>query len=148
MNRRSGFAWLFFVVPAFFVLGLWPAAQAQSARPTVAQGWAILSATQGVDFSPYMQQLLARVHQNWYKSMPQQAMLGEKGKVSVVFAILPDGSLSPEGPALETSSHHKPLDQAALLAVRDSAPFSPLPHEFRGKLLKLRISFFYSTRPE
>jgi len=51
-------------------------------------------------------------------------------KASVIFAILPDGSLSPEGFALEISTHRKALDQAALLAVRESA-----------HLVRYRISF-------
>jgi TonB family protein len=166
MNRRSGFVVV--LLAAVTVLALWPTVRAQTAESAAAlnasafaqrdtpaqnttfaaaQGWVILSPTQGVDFSPYMRQLLARVHQSWYKSMPQQAMLGEDGKVSVAFAIRPGGSLSPEGPVLETSSHHKALDQAALLAIHNSAPFAALPHKFHGNL-KLRVSFFYNTRPQ
>jgi TonB family protein len=169
MHRRSDLVLVLLGVVTVIVLALWPTVRAQPAKSAAAlntsafaqpnagaQGttsvdnarreWAILTPTQGVDFGPYMDQLLKRVRHTWFDSMPEEAMAGDKGKVSVVFAILPDGTLSAEGPALQVSSHHKPLDQAALLAIRNSAPFNPLPGAFHGTSLKLRLSLLYNTR--
>ena len=37
-----------------------------------------------------------------------------------------------------------PLDRAAYGGISASDPFSPLPHEFHGPYLALRITFFYN----
>jgi TonB family protein len=109
--------------------------------------WAILTPTQGVDFRPYVEQLISHVRDNWFKSMPQDAMMGAKGRVSVIFTIQPDGTLSLEGPAVETSSREKSLNEAAVASIRKSAPFSPLPQTFHGPYVKLRLVFLYNTLP-
>lgn len=115
--------------------------------PGMAQGYQILSNTQGVDFSSYIQRLLATLKQNWYAVMPQSAMMGDKGVVYTTFQINPDGSVSPPGPTLERSSGKQPLDNAAMSAIHASNPFEPLPAAFHGPYLKLRIVFLYNVTP-
>jgi hypothetical protein len=41
----------------------------------------------------------------------------------------------------------KALDDAAASAVRDSAPFDPLPESFNGPSIELRLRFFYNLPP-
>ena len=50
----------------------------------------ILSDTQGIDFGPYLQQILQDIRPNWYKLIPDSAVL-KKGKLAIEFAIKKDG---------------------------------------------------------
>ncbi len=111
------------------------------------EGFEILSDTQGVDFSPYVRRTLAALKRNWYSVMPEDALLGKKGLVSVVFKILPDGATNKDI-LLERKSSSNLLDGAALKAVQNSAPFEPLPSQFHGPYLELRIWFLYNLRPQ
>jgi len=103
----------------------------------------ILTPTEGVDFTAYVGRFLPAVKRNWYAVMPEPVMLGEKGMVSVVVNIQHDGKLG-DGPAVERSSGKVPLDQAALTAIRNSAPFDPLPDAFHGPSIRIRMVFLYN----
>jgi len=104
----------------------------------------ILSDTQGVDFQSYIQRLLATLKRNWYAVMPESAYMGDKGLVSTTFKIRPDGSVVPPDPILERTSGKEPLDNAAMSAIHASNPFEPLPSQFHGPYLELRIWFLYN----
>jgi TonB family protein len=108
----------------------------------------ILSDTQGVDFSDYIRRLLATLQRNWYAVMPESVRMGEQGVVYTTFQINPDGSVSAPDPTLERTSGKEPLDNAAMAAIHASNPFEPLPSQFHGPYLKLRIVFLYNVRPE
>jgi len=111
-------------------------------------GVRVLSDTQGVDFGPYVRQMLALLKKNWVAIMPEEVRMGAKGKVSVVFEILPDGSLSAGDPQIESGgSGVAVMDTAAMNAIRYSVPFASLPQQFHGPYLKLRIVFLYNIRP-
>lgn len=105
----------------------------------------VLSNTRGVDFGPYLAQILMIVRQNWYAVIPEAARLGEQGRVAIVFEILKDGSVPQV--RLVGSSGKMPLDRAAEAGIRASIPFPPLPREFTGKHLVLQFNFFYNMRP-
>lgn len=105
----------------------------------------ILSNTRGVDFGPYLAQILMIVRQNWYAVIPESARLGERGRVALVFEILKDGSV-PELRLL-SSSGRPPLDRAAEASIRASNPFPPLPRQFTGKHLVLQFNYFYNMAP-
>jgi TonB family protein len=104
----------------------------------------ILSDTQGVDFGPYLSRALQSITENWYNLIPEEARapLLKHGRVSIRFLILPNGKVA--GLAVETPSGDVPLDRAAYGGITASDPFSPLPHEFHGQYLALRIRFFYN----
>ena len=108
----------------------------------------ILSDTQGVDFSAYIRRLLATLQRNWEAVMPESVRMGEQGVVFTTFSINPDGSVSAPDPTLERTSGKEPLDNAAMASIHASNPFEPLPREFHGPYLKLRIAFLYNVRPE
>jgi TonB family protein len=108
----------------------------------------ILSDTQGVDFSDYIRRLLATLKRNWDAVMPTSAQMGEQGVVFTTFQINPDGSVTAPDPTLERTSGKEPLDNAAMAAIHASNPFEPLPSQFHGPYLKLRIAFLYNVRPE
>jgi TonB family protein len=104
----------------------------------------ILSDTMGVDFGPYLERVLHDVRLNWYAIIPEVARppLLKKGKVSIEFAILKDGSVA--GMKLDGPSGDVSLDRAAWGGITASNPFPPLPTEFRGEYLQLIFHFYYN----
>lgn len=104
----------------------------------------ILSDTMGVDFGPYLERVLHDVRLNWYAIIPEVARppLMKKGKVSIEFAILKDGSVA--GMKLDGPSGDVSLDRAAWGGITASNPFPPLPTEFRGEYLQLIFHFYYN----
>ncbi len=106
------------------------------------QGPIILSDTRGVDFGPYLARVVYVVRRNWYAVIPESARLGQKGRVSLVFEIVKDGSV-PEL-RLVASSGSDALDRAAIASIRASNPFPPLPAEFTGKHLVLQFNYLYN----
>lgn len=107
-------------------------------------GVSILTPTNGVDFDPYLRRLVAIVKRNWYAVMPESALMGDRGVVSITFHINRDGSMPTIDPLMERTSGKEPLDAAALSAIRTSSPFEPLPQEFKGPDIQLRFVFFYN----
>ena len=107
----------------------------------------ILTDTMGVDFSPYMTQIVKTVRQNWYNIMPPSVYppISKQGKLTIEFQILKDGTVS--GLMRDTSSGDVALDRAAWGSISTSTPFPPLPKEFPGKLLGMRFYFFYNLKP-
>jgi len=110
----------------------------------------ILTPHEGVDFTAFSNDLVRTVTRNWYAKMPVEAKQKTgtgggpaKGKVVVRFRIQRDGRLG-SVPIVEVSSGHEPLDDAAVSAIRNSAPFEPLPDSFQGPNIELRLSFFYN----
>jgi len=104
----------------------------------------VLSDTQGVDFGPYLSRVLQAVRMNWYNLIPEAARppLLERGKVSIEFAILPDGKVA--GMHIVSPSGDVSLDRAAWGGITASNPFAPLPSEFHGPYLALRFHFYYN----
>jgi TonB family protein len=104
----------------------------------------VLSDTQGVDFGPYLSRVLQAVRMNWYNLIPEAARppLLERGKVSIEFAILPDGKVA--GMRIISPSGDVSLDRAAWGGITASNPFAPLPSEFHGPYLALRFHFYYN----
>jgi len=104
----------------------------------------VLSDTQGVDFGPYLSRVIQAVRMNWYNIIPEAARppLLERGKVSIEFAILPDGRVA--GLKYTLSSGDVALDRAAWGGITASNPFAPLPSEFHGPYLALRFHFYYN----
>jgi len=112
--------------------------------PGIGYGVQILSDTQGFDFNPYIQRLLASLRRNWDAVMPESARMGDKGMVFTSFTVNKDGSVSAPDPTLERTSGKDPLDNAAMSAIHASNPFEPLPSGFHGENLRLRIVFLYN----
>jgi len=104
----------------------------------------ILTPTEGVDFSAYINRVLAIVKQNWYSVMPESARLGDRGKVVLQFRIMQNGVVPEQEPVLMGSSGKEPLDRAAMSSIRASTPFEPLPPAFSGPYIELRFIFLYN----
>jgi TonB family protein len=100
----------------------------------------VLSDTMGVDFGPYLSRVVQNVRHNWYRAIPE-AGNWKKGRVKIEFVITKDGSVA--GMQLFGSSGDTALDRAAWGGITTSNPFPPLPAEFKGPNLALRLCFTY-----
>jgi TonB family protein len=108
-------------------------------------GATILSDTQGVDFSAYMRRLHNDIQRNWDPLIPQEVQppLMKRGIVGIRFTILPDGQIGDI--KLETTSGDVALDKAAWYAITSEGQFPPLPRQYHGPSLDLRVGFYYNT---
>lgn len=104
----------------------------------------ITSDTKGVDFRPYLQDLLVKVEGNWYNMVPVDAMppLLRRGTVVLGFQIAKDGKL--QLLHYVAGSGDVAMDRAAYAGIVSSTPFAPLPAEFKGEYLGLRFTFKYN----
>lgn len=116
----------------------------QGSGGTFGNGYEILTPTEGVDFSDYMNRVVAAVRRNWYAVMPESAMLGDRGRVALQFRIMKNGSVPDGEPVRIMGSGKEPLDRAAVSAIRSSNPFEPLPSAFSGPYIELRFIFLYN----
>lgn len=116
----------------------------QGSGGTFGNGVQILTPTEGVDFSDYMSRVVAAVRRNWYAVMPESAMLGDRGRVTLEFSIMKNGSVPDGDPVRIMGSGKEPLDRAAVSAIRSSNPFEPLPSAFSGPQIRLRFIFLYN----
>jgi TonB family protein len=104
-------------------------------------GIEVLSDTQDTDFAPYLKPLLQRVRKNWNRLIPDEARM-KKGKLAIEFAITTDGKVA-DMRRIATSGNIA-LDRAAWGSITTSNPFPPLPTEFNGSYLALRMRFYYN----
>lgn len=102
----------------------------------------LLSDPQGVDFRPYLTQILAAVRRNWMAVMPESARLGRQGRVSIQFSIARDGNV----PKLVILMHSgtDALDRAAVAGISASQSFPPFPPGFKGDRIVLQFNFAYN----
>jgi TonB family protein len=104
----------------------------------------LLSDPLGVDFKPYLIQILARVRKNWFAVIPESARLGNQGVVLLQFIIDRTGQVPKL--VIATPSGAESLDRAAVASISASVPFPPLPKDFRGKEVRLQFSFKYNVK--
>jgi TonB family protein len=68
-----------------------------------------------------------------------------KGKLAIEFAITKEGQVA--AMKLVARSEATTLDRAASGSITASNPFPPLPKEFTGPYLALRVRFYYNPDP-
>lgn len=88
------------------------------------------------DFGPYMRELQRRIKLNWD---PPKG--NESKTVVLLFKIAKDGRLLTC--RVNKSSGLPSADQAALKAVELTAPFRPLPADFKGQSIDIQFTFDY-----
>ena len=69
-------------------------------------------------------------------------MRNQEGSLRLRFIILKDGTL--KGVSLLDSSGYRLLDNEALRAVKDAAPFNPIPDRLKTSRLNITATFNYS----
>ena len=88
------------------------------------------------DFGPYMRELQRRIKMNWD---PPKG--NESKTVVLLFKIARDGRLL--SCKIHKGSGLPIADQAALKAVELTAPFRPLPADFKGQSIDIQFTFDY-----
>lgn len=97
-----------------------------------------IDAVREPDFGPYMRELQRRIKMNWD---PPKG--NESKRVVLLFKIAKDGRLL--SCSVYKSSGLPNADKAALNAVRLTAPFKPLPAEFKGSSIDIQFTFDYNV---
>ena len=113
-------------------------------------GIEVLSDTQGVDFSSWLQRWHHETERTWDPLIPDEVNppILKSGVVVIRFKVLPNGRIvEPNGMVLEGRSGDMALDRAAWGALTGSN-YPPLPREFHGPYLELRAVFMYNTKPQ
>lgn len=90
------------------------------------------------DFGPYMRELQRRIKMNWN---PPKG--NESKRVVLLFKIAKDGRLL--SCSVFKSSGLPSADSAATNAVKLTAPFKPLPAEFKGQSIDIQFTFDYNV---
>ena len=90
------------------------------------------------DFGPYMKELQRRIKMNW-----EPPKGNESKRVVLLFSIARDGRLL--NVKVHKSSGLQSADNAAINAVKLTAPFRPLPPEFRGDKVDIQFTFDYTV---
>ncbi len=108
-------------------------------------GIELLSDPKGVDFRPYLLQILNSVRRNWHAVLPESARLGmERGRTGIQFIVGETGNVPKLVIANPSGSH--PLDRAAVAGISASLPFPPLPAEYTGDEVRLQFVFLYNMK--
>jgi len=112
-------------------------------------GVEVLSDTQGVDFSNWLQRWHYETERTWDPLIPDEVNppILKKGQVMIRFKVLPNGRLMEGSMVLEGRSGDVALDRAAWGALQGSN-YSPLPKDFHGPYLELRALFMYNMRTQ
>ena len=100
---------------------------------------ALLSDPKGVDFAPYLAQVLASVKRYWLLILPKSP---HRGYVSVQFAIRRDGTVRKVAFAQQTGD--PTLDNTAIQAISGGGPFGPLPVQYTEAEIRVQMNFSYS----
>lgn len=90
------------------------------------------------DFGPYMRDLQRRIKMNWN---PPKG--NESKRVVLMFKIAKDGRLL--SCSVFKTSGLQSADQAALDAVKLTAPFKPLPAEYKNSSIDIQFTFDYNV---
>ncbi len=111
----------------------------------VGSGAEILSDTQGVNFQPYLQRIIRLIYAQWIPLLPEEARppLNKRGTTLVRFTINPDGTVA--AMHLDGSTHDVALDKAAWGSITGVGQFPPLPKQFHGPNLELRIHYLVNV---
>jgi len=90
------------------------------------------------DFGPYMRELQKRIKMNW-----EPPKGNESKRVVLLFKIARDGRLISH--RVYKSSGLPAADRAAMQAVELTAPFKPLPPEYKGDSVDIQFTFDYNV---
>lgn len=92
----------------------------------------------GADLQPYIKAVQDKVKSNW--TPPEN---NKNERVVTLFRIAKDGSL--KSVKIVKSSSVKEVDDAAIAAIKVSAPFESLPKSFNGDIIDIQFTFDYNV---
>ena len=110
----------------------------QSGSPGGGGGRPGIDAMPEPDFGPYINELQRRIKRNWTPPSSDRSK-----RVVALFTVGRNGQLL--GVRIKAPSGSPAADEAALSAVRASAPFRPLPANYRGNTIDIEFIFDYDV---
>ncbi len=110
----------------------------QSGSPGGGGGRPGIDALPEPDFGPYMAELKRRIKRNWHPPHEDRSKT-----VVAIFTISKNGRLL--NVRIIRGSNSKVADDAAIAAVRASAPFRPLPANYRDSTVDIEFTFDYDV---
>lgn len=104
----------------------------------------LLNEPMSAELKPYLDTLIQKVQERWYKLIPKSARSFEmkQGSVTIEFSVNRNGVITDQKVAL--GSGDVDLDEAALNAIREASPLSPLPGTTKTDHLVMRLTFRYN----
>ena len=105
-------------------------------------GVEVLSDMQNVNFDPYLRRIIADIRRNWLPLIPAECEppLSKQGETLIRFMILPDGRIG--GMWLDGSTHDDAINRSAWGSITSEGQFPPLPSQFHGPNLELRLHYY------
>lgn len=99
-------------------------------------------------FDPYLEKMISSIRKRWYRSIPREAKSPTlaKGRVTILFRILPNGKVDRKDTILEVSTGYRDLNLAAWKAVTKSK-LPPLPKKYKCPYLQVKMTFRYNLPP-
>ena len=131
------------IVPVF--AGASPRAQTEAAKTPEPGFMLTLEPVEapGIDIRPYFTAVAAVLrHSGPSKMQANLITRGDKGIVFVRAVILRNGSPQQGSPILEIPSQMAKLNDASLATVSASAPFDPLPENYKGEKLRAKLTSY------
>jgi hypothetical protein len=109
-------------------------------------GVEVLSDMQGVDFSAWLRRMHDDVQRNWEPLLPleTEAPILKQGESYIRIKILPDGTIADMH--LDGSSHDQAIDKSCWGSITSEGQFPPLPRQFHGPYLELRLHYMVNKR--
>jgi TonB family protein len=101
-----------------------------------------------VNFQPYLARIMREIYEQWIPLIPEEAQppLNKQGVTQIRFTINPDGTIA--AMHLDGSTHDDALNRAAWGSITGVGQFPPLPKEFHGPNLELRIHYLVNKTTE
>ena len=113
----------------------------QSFPKNIPKGDVISLNTKSYKYISYFTHIKRKIELVW--EYPRAAAeMGQEGSLTLRFTILKDGRLA--GVWLIQSSGYRLLDQEAMRAVREAAPFNPIPDRLKKDHLNIMATFTYT----
>ncbi len=131
------------------------ASGAQQVNQTVAekeaqlsQGVEVLTDTQGVNLQPYLKGVLHEIYEQWTPLIPADARppASRQGMTRIRIRINRDGTIA--AMRLDGSTYDNALNHAAWASIKEVGHLEPLPREFHGSNLELRIHFLVNQQDD
>jgi TonB family protein len=96
------------------------------------------------ELKPYLEIMKRKVRERWYRLIPPAARSPElkQGSVTIEFSVQRNGAIT--DPKVASHSGDVNLDEAALNAIRETSPLSPLPSTTKTDHLAMRFRFQYN----
>ena len=114
----------------------------------LSQGVEVLTDAPGVNLKAYLKEVLGQIYAQWTPLVPADARppKSQQGMTRIRIRINRDGTIAEM--RLDGSTYDNALNHAAWASIKSVGHLPPLPREFHGSNLELRIHFLVNQQDE